>query len=73
MTSITLRLSRALVLAGSAALAMPTVAFAHTGVGASPLHIITEVGLWGLGVVATLGLVTTIFWARANWIRRRRS
>jgi hypothetical protein len=74
MRSFTRRLIRPLVLAAAIALLTPATALAHTvGPDATPLHILTEVGLWGLGVLFTIGLVTAIFWLRANWIQRHRS
>ncbi len=70
MTNAALRLVQTFTLAALVLLLSPAAALAHTGEGASTMHILTEVGLWGLGVAATLGLVTAIFWIRANWIRR---
>jgi uncharacterized membrane protein len=53
---------------------IPAPALAHTsGEGATVAHVLTEMGVWGIGVVATIGLVTAVFWVRANWIRRNRS
>lgn len=64
---------RALALVAAVMLLSPGVALAHTGEGASALHVMTEMGLWGLGIVATLGIVALIFWIRATLIRRFRS
>lgn len=74
MSRATLWLAEALAVTAAVLLLTPEGALAHTaGDGAAPLHVLLELGRWGLGVLATLGLVTTIFWVRANWIRRHHS
>ena len=64
---------QALATAAAIVLLTPGAALAHTGSGASTRHVITEMGLWGLGIVATLAIVVSIFWVRARLIRRFRS
>lgn len=70
MTSCKARLTLALSVAVMIMLLSPEVALAHTGDGATAGHILVEVGRWGIGVIASLAVVTAIFWLRAAWIRR---
>ena len=62
----------ALLLAVSMLLAAPRVALAHTAEGDSTWHLVTEMTVWGLGIVATLAMVVLVFWVRARLMRRGR-
>lgn len=47
--------------------ALPGIVLGHvSGAGATPLHLLLEVGVWGLAVAAVLGLIVLVFWIRAK-------
>ena len=72
MNATMLRGMQALMLAAAILVLTPGAALAHTGAGVSTRHVVTEMGTWALGIVATLAIVVAIFWVRARLMRRFR-
>lgn len=67
MRHVRSRAARGLLLAVIAQFPFSGVALGHTsGPGATPEHVLLELGEWGLAVAAVLGLIVLVFWIRAK-------
>ncbi len=66
MRSAVLRMATVVGVAAVAALAHPGVVLAHDGEDESLSHVLLDVGAWGVGAVAVIGLLVAVFWLRAR-------